>query len=73
MYEGNWALLPRRKFFPAKLWASGAQEFFSLATNLYSKDTRFVFELIQNAEDNDYTTVEAARDEPLLTFGRTTS
>jgi hypothetical protein len=27
----------------------------SLATNIYSKDTRFVFELIQNAEDNKYT------------------
>ncbi|CZR61946.1 uncharacterized protein PAC_11843 [Phialocephala subalpina] len=26
-----------------------------LATNLYSKDTRFVYELVQNAEDNSYT------------------
>ncbi|EKG15164.1 hypothetical protein MPH_07610 [Macrophomina phaseolina MS6] len=26
----------------------------TLATNLYSKDTRFLYELIQNAEDNQY-------------------
>ena len=27
-----------------------------------------MFELIQNAEDNDYTRAEAARDMPFLTF-----
>lgn len=31
---------------------------FSLATNLYSKDTRFVYELIQNAEDNSYSNIQ---------------
>lgn len=36
----------------------------SLATNLYSKDTRFVFELIQNAEDNNYTWATALGEEP---------
>ena len=41
---------------------------FSLATNLYSKNTRFVFELIQNAEDNQYTRATTADEEPLLSF-----
>ena len=40
----------------------------SLATNLYSKDTRFVFELIQNAEDNKYETALANSDKPCLIF-----
>ncbi len=30
----------------------------TLANDLYSKDTHFIFELIQNAEDNDYNTSE---------------
>jgi len=41
---------------------------FRLATNLYSKDTRFVYELIQNAEDNKYNLAEADEDEPYLSF-----
>lgn len=35
----------------------------SLAQDLYSKDTHFIFELIQNAEDNTYTV-----QEPTLSF-----
>lgn len=68
MCAENWGLLPRRKTFSVKLSASCAHSSHSLATNLYSKDTRFVFELIQNAEDNDYTRVEAVGDEPFLIF-----
>ena len=40
----------------------------SLATNLYSTDTRFVLELIQNAEDNNYTKAKAANEDPFLSF-----
>ena len=40
----------------------------SLATNLYSTDTRFVFELIQNDEDNNYTKAKAANEAPFLSF-----
>ena len=36
-----------------------------LATDLYEKDSHFVFELIQNAEDNSY---KLANSEPFLTF-----
>lgn len=39
-----------------------------LATNLYSKDTRFVFELIQNAEDNKYSETSSEGVEPYLSF-----
>lgn len=39
-----------------------------LATSLYSKDTRFVYELIQNAEDNKYTRAEAEGLELYLSF-----
>jgi hypothetical protein len=39
-----------------------------LATNLYAKDTRFVYELIQNAEDNLYTTAEKDSKVPWLRF-----
>lgn len=40
----------------------------SLATNLYAYDTRFVFELIQNAEDNKYQNARAANKKPFLHF-----
>ncbi|KAF8865581.1 hypothetical protein BDZ45DRAFT_641278 [Acephala macrosclerotiorum] len=40
----------------------------TLATNLYSKDTRFVYELIQNAEDNEYTRAEAEGEKIYLRF-----
>lgn len=39
-----------------------------LATELYSTATRFVFELIQNAEDNSYDTVLARHEAPFLRF-----
>lgn len=39
-----------------------------LARDLYSKDFRFVYELIQNAEDNDYTRATAAGQNPYLEF-----
>ena len=41
---------------------------FSLVDNLYSKETRFLYELIQNAEDNSYSTATADREEPFLAF-----
>ncbi|KAH8586657.1 hypothetical protein B0O99DRAFT_585566 [Bisporella sp. PMI_857] len=40
----------------------------TLATNLYSKDTRFVYELIQNAEDNKYYQAQAAGESLYLSF-----
>ncbi|KAL8763199.1 MAG: hypothetical protein Q9184_000916 [Pyrenodesmia sp. 2 TL-2023] len=36
--------------------------------NLYSKETRFLYELIQNAEDNFYSTATANGEEPFLAF-----
>lgn len=39
-----------------------------LATDLYSKDTRFLYELIQNAEDNQYIQAEASSDDPFISF-----
>ena len=41
---------------------------FSLVDNLYSKETRFLYELIQNAEDNSYSTATADGEEPFLAF-----
>ncbi|KAE9964487.1 hypothetical protein EG328_010419 [Venturia inaequalis] len=40
-----------------------------LAAELYAKDTRFVYELIQNAEDNHYSIAEASVEPPSLKFG----
>ncbi|KAF2459569.1 hypothetical protein BDY21DRAFT_317672 [Lineolata rhizophorae] len=40
----------------------------ALATNLYSKDTRFLYELIQNADDNQYDRARAAGESPFLSF-----
>lgn len=39
-----------------------------LTDNLYSKNTRFVFELIQNAEDNRYSEAQANNQQPFLKF-----
>lgn len=39
-----------------------------LASELYSTTTRFVFELIQNAEDNSYTDALARQEAPFLQF-----
>ena len=40
----------------------------SVVDNLYSKETRFLYELIQNAEDNSYLIATAAAEEPFLAF-----
>jgi len=40
----------------------------SVVDNLYSKETRFLYELIQNAEDNSYSTATADGVEPFLAF-----
>lgn len=40
----------------------------SVVDNLYSKETRFLYELIQNAEDNSYSIATAAAEEPFLAF-----
>ena len=40
----------------------------SLAEELYKKPTRFIFELIQNAEDNQYKRAHAAGADPYLNF-----
>ena len=40
----------------------------SLATNLYKSKARFVFELIQNAEDNNYNHAATARSDPYIQF-----
>ena len=40
----------------------------SVVENLYSKETRFLYELIQNAEDNSYSTATADGEEPFLAF-----
>ena len=39
-----------------------------LSRNLYQKDTRFVYELIQNAEDNSYNIAKDEQVEPFLSF-----
>ncbi|MCJ1398278.1 hypothetical protein MMC11_001475, partial [Xylographa trunciseda] len=39
-----------------------------LVNNLYSKDTRFIYELIQNAEDNSYSSATSANQKPFLSF-----
>lgn len=67
VYEKCWGLL-RRKVPPLNHSVSHAHTSHSLATNLYSKDTRFVFELIQNAEDNNYEAARDNSDKPFLTF-----
>lgn len=41
---------------------------FSLVDNLYSKETRFLYELIQNAEDNSYSAATADGEKPFLAF-----
>lgn len=41
---------------------------YSVVDNLYSKETRFLYELIQNAEDNSYSTATAAGELPFVAF-----
>lgn len=43
-------------------------KFNSLAKNLYSKDVRFIFELLQNADDNDYSRAKGAGAVPFVSF-----
>lgn len=40
----------------------------SLAKNLYSKDVRFIFELLQNADDNSYTRINRTLYTPYVSF-----
>ena len=40
----------------------------SVVDNLYSKETRFLYELIQNAEDNSYSVAKAKGEKPFLAF-----
>ena len=40
----------------------------SVVDNLYSKETRFLYELIQNAEDNSYSTAMKEGKKPFLAF-----
>lgn len=49
-----------------ELWTSPTYHYYSLATDLYTKDTRPLLELIQNAEDTEYTTEQANHDKPFL-------
>jgi hypothetical protein len=39
-----------------------------LARNLYSSNARFIFELFQNADDNQYTEAQSAGDDPCVSF-----
>jgi hypothetical protein len=41
---------------------------YSLADNLYSSKARFVFELLQNADDNQFTQAKAAGEAPYVSF-----
>lgn len=45
-----------------------ASSVFTLARNLYSSTARFVFELLQNADDNRYTRAQQAGQEPTVAF-----
>jgi hypothetical protein len=40
----------------------------TLAKNLYSKDVRFIFELLQNADDNSFVRTNTNGQEPYLVF-----
>lgn len=42
--------------------------FFSLAKNLYNSSARFVFELLQNADDNSYSKAKALSADPYVSF-----
>jgi len=66
VFELNWELLLKRTI---SLHSSNSKlTTRSLATNIYSKDTRFVFELIQNAEDNEYKRAWAANEAVYIKF-----
>ncbi|PTD02627.1 hypothetical protein FCULG_00009209, partial [Fusarium culmorum] len=40
----------------------------TLARNLYTSNARFVFELLQNADDNDYSTAVSQGQDPYVSF-----
>lgn len=48
--------------------ASDSSSFLSLAKNLYSSDARFIFELLQNAEDNKYEEAKELGVESFVSF-----
>lgn len=43
-------------------------KFFSLSQNLYNSSARFVFELLQNADDNSYSRAKASSTDPYVSF-----
>ncbi|KAF2791877.1 hypothetical protein K505DRAFT_326545 [Melanomma pulvis-pyrius CBS 109.77] len=45
-----------------------ASSVFTLARNLYASTARFIFELLQNADDNQYTEAQSAGDDPCVSF-----
>lgn len=45
-----------------------ASSVFTLARNLYSSTARFIFELLQNADDNRYTRATQAGEQPFVAF-----
>jgi HSP90 family molecular chaperone len=44
------------------------EDLYSLTGNIFSKETRFVYELIQNADDNKYQNAESRGELPTATF-----
>ena len=68
MFDGNSEQPQRRKpsIFPdVRLFTKYSTR---LATNLYSTDTRLVYELVQNADDNQYTLALFKGERPFLAF-----
>ncbi len=65
----DWLVVARkRKFSPNSTVQRLMLTYSRLSKHLYSTDTRFVYELIQNAEDNSYSIAAERNDLPALTF-----
>ncbi|KAF4817719.1 hypothetical protein CGCTS75_v012182 [Colletotrichum tropicale] len=60
----------RRKIENAirSLSAQSGLSIITLAKNLYSSKTRFIFELLQNADDNQYSKASASGETPYVSF-----
>ena len=52
----------------SKSFCKTSNPYARLSNQLYSKDTKFVYELIQNAEDNSYSSAQAKGLSPSLVF-----